>query len=120
MKTFFIITLSIAMVCVFSSNSFSSDKFEDIYDGKVNQMISFYQARLHLADSEYKILSDIGKDASEMINYLQANKGRLVQEMREKKMYTSGKIRRYITNQARVAVMNKAVMKDVGLGYTKP
>lgn len=120
MKTFFIVTLSIAIACVFSSNAFSSDKFEDIYGGKVNQMISFYQARLYLADSEYTILSDIGKDAALMINYLEANKGRLVGEMRGKQMHTSGKIRRYITNHARMYVMNNEVMKDVGLGYTKP
>ena len=76
-------------------------------------MISFYQGRLYLADSEYTILSEVGKDAMKMINCLQGQKKRIVKEMKEKKIdFRSEKMRAYVVHQAR--------FPDIGFGYTAP
>ena len=96
------------------SAAFAVEKHDCIYASKVDQMISFYQGRLYLVDSEYKILSEIGKDAMKMINCLQGQKERLVKEMKEKKIeFKSQKMRAYVVNRARFAEIG-------GFGYTKP
>jgi len=118
MKTFLIITLSIVMGFSISSNAFSSDKYEDIYGSKIDQMISFYQARLHLLDSEFKILSDIGHDAFKMIDYLQGRREQLVEEMKAKRFYKAAKSRSYIVNKARTYVTNTE-KTAMGLKYSK-
>lgn len=88
-------------------------KDDCIYASNIDQMISFYQGRLYLLDSEYTILSDVGKDAIKMINCLQGQKERLVKEMKEKKIdFNSKKMRAYVVNRARFS--------DVGFGYTEP
>ena len=113
MKLFFIINLSIIMGLFSFSTAFATDKSDCIYKSKIDQTISFYQGRLYLIDSEYKILSDIGNDAQKMVNYLQGRKEELVKEMKDKGVeFKSTKMRTYIVNKARIA--------DVGLGYTKP
>lgn len=118
MRTLLIVTLTIVTGIIFSTNAFALNKNEDIYGGKVDQMISFYQARLHLLDSEYKILSDIGEDALKMIDYLQQNRVQLMEEMKEKQFYRVTKIRSYIVNKARVhlASLEKA---DKGLEFSR-
>jgi len=117
MKTFTLITLSIVMGLILSSNAFSSDKFEDMYGSKIDQMITFYQARVYLFDSEYKILSDIGQDALKMIDYLKGRREQLVQEMKAKQFYHSAKIRSYIINKARVYLAD-IEKENAGLKYT--
>lgn len=113
MKLILIINLFVIMGLFSSSNAFATDKSGCIYKSKIDQTISFYQGRLYLIDSEYKILSDIGKDAQKMVNYLQGRKKELVKEMKDKEVdFKSTKMRAYIVNKARIA--------DVGLGYTKP
>ena len=104
MRTLLIITLTIVTGLILSSNAFASNKYDNIYGSKVDQMISFYQARLHLLDSEYKILSDIGEDALMMIDYLQDSREQLIEEMKEKQFYRVKKIKSYIVNKARVHV----------------
>ena len=90
-----------------ASNGFADDKSELIYRSKIDQMILFYQTRLYLLDSEYTILSDIGKDASKMIIYLQTQKDRLVQEMKYRKVdFSPAKMNSYILNKARVGDMS--------------
>ena len=113
MKLFSLITLSIVLAGVFTfSNALAIDKSDCIYGSKIDQIISFYQGRLYLVDSEYTILSDVGKDAMKMINYFQERKERLVKEMKEREVeLRSGKIRAYVINKARIT--------DVGLGYTE-
>ncbi len=107
MKKLFIVTLSIVMGLVSLSTAFASDKSECIYRSKIEQKISFYQARLYLTDSEYKILSDIGKDATKIISYLQKEKDQLVQEMKDRKVELSAaKINRFIINKARIGDMS--------------
>jgi len=102
MKKIIITTLFIVMGLALLSNAYAADKSESIYRSKVNQMINFYQARLYLIDSEYKILADIGKDAEKMINYLLEEKERLVQKMKNNDIELSSiKIKNYISNQAR-------------------
>ncbi len=107
MKKLFIITLFIVIGLVSLSNASAADKSDCIYGSKIDQMISFYQARLYLTDSEYKILSDIGKDAEKMINYLQIEKDQLVQEMKDRKVeFSSAKMNKYIVNKARIGDMS--------------
>ena len=112
MKFFSLITLSIVLGIFTFSNALAIDKSDCVYGSKINQMISFYQGRLYLVDSEYTILSDIAKDAEKMINYLQERKEQLVKEMKEREVeFRSVKIRAYVINKARIT--------GVGLGYTK-
>ncbi len=102
MKKLFIITLSVVIGLVSLSNAFAADKSECIYGSKIDQMISFYQSRLYLTDSEYKILSDIGKDAEKMIRYLQTDKDQLVREMKDMKVeFSSAQMNNYIVKKAR-------------------
>ena len=113
MKLIFIITMFVIMGIFSFSNAFATDKSDCIYKSKIDQTICFYQGRLYLIDSEYKILSDIGNDAQKMVNYLQERKEELVKEMKDKEVdFKSTIIRTYIVNKARIA--------DAGLGYTKP
>jgi len=118
MKTFFIITLTIVTGFILSTNAFASNKYEDSYGAKVDQMISFYQARLYLLDSEYKILSDIGDDALLMIEYLQERRGQLIEEMKEKGFYRAEKIKNYIVYKARTYVASQEKI-NTGLKYSK-
>ena len=113
MKFYALLTTTIFLGVFCLSNAFAEDKAGCIYRSKIDQTISFYQGRLYLLDSEYRILSDIGKDAMKMINYLQGQKEQLVREMKDKEVeFRSNKIRTYIVSKARIS--------DVGLGYTKP
>jgi hypothetical protein len=113
MKNYLLITVFIIMGLVFLPNAFAGDKSKCIYGSKIDQGISFYQARLYLIDSEYKILSDIGKDARKRIDYLYKNKQRLVKEMEKKEIgYKTASIIGYVNKNVR----NGAV----GLGYTTP
>ncbi len=52
-----------------------------IYGSAIDQKIAFYQSRLYLLDSEYTILSEIGRDASAKITYLTQNRGKIITEM---------------------------------------
>ncbi|MCP3873339.1 MAG: hypothetical protein GY699_09330 [Desulfobacteraceae bacterium] len=112
MKLLTSITTIMVLVLFSLSNAIAADKSDCIYGSKVDQAICFYQARLYLIDSEYKILSDIGKDAAKMVNYLQKEKQQLVKDMKDRNIdFKTDKIRAYVINQARLA--------DVGFGYTK-
>ena len=103
MKKLFVITLSIVIGMISMSNAFAADKSESIYRSKINQMINFYQTRLYLEDSEYKVLSDIAEDAKKRINYLEKKKEQLVQEMKAEGVELSSvKIKNYISNKARI------------------
>lgn len=103
MKKLVIITLSVVIGLVSLSNAVAADKSECIYGGRIDQLISFYQSRLYLTDSEYTILSDIGKDAEKMITYLQTQKDQLVREMKHLKIeFSSAKMNNYIVNKARI------------------
>ena len=55
-----------------------------ICQNEIDQLITFYQARLFLMDSEFKILSDIAKDAKKMITFFEDRKEELVMEMKLK------------------------------------
>ena len=113
MKNSLIIIAAIIFGLVFLPNVFAANKSECIYGSKIDQAISFYQARLYLIDSEYKILSDIGKDARKRINYLYKNKQQLVREMKDKKIgFKIAKINNYVNKKLRSSA--------IGLGYTKP
>lgn len=51
------------------------------YGSAIDQKVAFYQKRIYLADSEYKILADIGKDAVNRIAYLKSNRQQIVSNM---------------------------------------
>ena len=113
MKKLFVILVAVVLVLVCLQNVYAGDKSECIYGSKIDQTISFYQARLYLIDSEWEILSDIGKDARKRIDYLYKNKQQLVREMKDKKIgFRIAKMNSYVNGKLR----NGAV----GLGYTIP
>ncbi|MCF6249057.1 MAG: hypothetical protein L3J69_17115 [Desulfobacula sp.] len=52
-----------------------------IYGATIDSKVAFYQKRLYLIDSEYKILANIGKDAVKRIAYLKSNRQQLISNM---------------------------------------
>lgn len=91
--------------------AFASDKSNCIYESKINEVISFYQGRLYLSDSEYKILSDIGKDAAKIVDFLQAEKSQLINEMKVKGVP-------FKTAEMKAFAVRKARISHMGLAYT--
>ena len=55
-----------------------------IYGATIDSKIAFYQKRLYLVDSEFTILSDIGKDAVKRIAYLKSHRQSLINNMAAK------------------------------------
>ena len=47
----------------------------------IDSKVAFYQGRLYLDDSEFKILADIGYDAKRKISFLKAYRQHLIDEM---------------------------------------
>ena len=76
---------------------------------EIDQIITFYQARLYLKDSEFKILSDIAKDAEKMITFLEDRKEQLVMEMKLKNIDLR-------TSKIKGFVLNKARYSEIGFG----
>ena len=105
----------ILLVCLgffVASNAMANDKSDYIYGSKIDQMISFYEGRLYLMDSEYKILSDIAKSAEKKISYLKNNRAQLISEMKAKDVnLNSFRIRTFVLGKVRLA--------NLGLGYTQ-
>ncbi len=113
MKTFFFITLFLIFGILSIPHAQDLVNSEGIYKNQIDQMISFYQARLYLKDSEFKILSDIARDAQRIILFLEDEKEELIMEMRFKKIdFRRAKMRGFILNKARHS--------RVGFGYTQP
>lgn len=54
---------------------------EIVYGATVDGKIAFYQKRIYLTDSEFKILADIGTDAVQKIRYLKANRQEIINNM---------------------------------------
>lgn len=54
---------------------------EIVYGASIDGKIAFYQKRLYLVDSEYKVLADIGRDAVKRIRYLKSNRQDIVAKM---------------------------------------
>ena len=54
---------------------------ELIFGGTIDTKVAFYQKRIYLADSEFKILADIGKDAIKKIGFLKTNRQKLINHM---------------------------------------
>lgn len=83
-QTLFLTVLTVLTLMVSVANSDTSSEMHKktaIYGSAIDQKIAFYQARLYLLDSEYTILSEIGRDASVKTAYLTQNRGRLIKEM---------------------------------------
>ena len=54
---------------------------EFIFGGTIDTKVAFYQKRIYLADSEFKILADIAKDAIKRIGFLKTNRKKLINHM---------------------------------------
>lgn len=64
------------------ANNDTIDRMQDtVYGAQIDSKIAFYQKRLYLVDSEYKLLADIGKDAAKRIVFLKTNRQNLVEKM---------------------------------------
>ncbi len=89
MKKWFILAAVVMMVAatsyVWAAEDLSrpnSIKMQNIiYGGTIDSKASFYQKRIYLVDSEFKILSDIGKDAVKKIAFLKAYRQKLIGNM---------------------------------------
>jgi ABC-type uncharacterized transport system YnjBCD substrate-binding protein len=66
---------------VFADDAAENRKRESIYGSAIDRQIVFYQSRLYLMDSEYAILSEIGRNAETRISYLTAKRENMIQEM---------------------------------------
>lgn len=52
-----------------------------IYTSKIDAKLAFYQSKIYLIDSEYKILAEIGQEAVKKIAFLKANRMQLLNDM---------------------------------------
>lgn len=92
MKKLFIIAALAWMVaatsCVWAAEDLSrsnSIRMQNIiYGATIDSKASFYQKRIYLVDSEFKILSDIGNDAVKKISFLKAYRQKLIGNMAAK------------------------------------
>lgn len=111
-KCVIILCMLIISGAFFLPCAFAGEKADCIYKSKIDQTIAVYQGRLYLIDSEYTILSDIGKEAKDKINYLTRNKQQIIQEMKNTNVgFTSEKINGFICQKLRNS-------RIIGLGYT--
>lgn len=111
MKSLFKITMIMALLCLGFTNAYASDQSLHKYESEIDNMISFYEGRLYLSDSEYRILSDIAEDAGRMVQYLKLRREKLVTEMAARDVgRQSKKIRAFVSFKARYG--------DFGLAYT--
>jgi len=89
MKKIFIFIFMALMVVTASSvwaaqkvSAQGSAKMQNIiYGATIDSKACFYQKRIYLVDSEFKILSDIGKDAVKKIAFLTAYRQKLIDNM---------------------------------------
>jgi len=89
MKKWFLLTLMAWLVaatsCVWASESLSTSdsvKMQNIiYGATIDSKAAFYQKRIYLVDSEFKILADIGRDAVKKIGFLKAYRQNLINNM---------------------------------------
>ncbi|WP_457552233.1 hypothetical protein [Desulfobacula sp.] len=89
MKKLFVLTimawLAVSISSVWAAQGLSSPgsaKMQNvIYGATIDGKASFYQKRIYLVDSEFKILSDIGKDAVKKIAFLKAYRQKLIDNM---------------------------------------
>jgi len=81
MKYVVIILAVFLAVAFFSSPVYASNEEEIIYGSKIDAKIEFYKKQVHLVDSDYEILSEIGYSAIKKIVYLRENRYMLIDEM---------------------------------------
>ena len=89
MKKWFILAAVALMVaatsCVWAAEDASrsnSVKMQNIiYGATIDSKAAFYQKRIYLVDSEFTILSDIGKDVVKKIAFLNAYRQKLIDNM---------------------------------------
>lgn len=107
MKTLTTIILTIVTGFILSTTVSASSVHTDLHGAKIDQLVSFYQGRLYLLDSNYEILSGIGENALNMINFLQDKREQLIEGMKSKQVYRAAKIKGYIMNHARKYLSDK-------------
>lgn len=52
-----------------------------VFGGAIDSKVAFYQKRIYLADSDFKILADIGKDAIKTTRFLKSNRQKMIHNM---------------------------------------
>lgn len=78
----------------------------DILEKKIDQLLTFYRARLHLKDSQFKILTDIAKDAEAMVSFLEIRKGTLIRDLKHRNIHLEpDRINGFVLYQARYSEM---------------
>lgn len=113
MKIHVLLTISLTIVFLFFSGAIANERPTKIYENEVDKLISFYQGRLYLSDSEFTILSEIGNDAKRRIDFLQSKKQFLISEMQVKNIKLApAKIKAF--------VCKKMMVQNVGFAYTAP
>lgn len=85
MKNILIITILALVIsagtCAWAQSAGTNLMKENIYGGTIDSKAAFYQKRIYLADSEYTILRDIGRDAIEKVSFLKAYRRQLIEDM---------------------------------------
>ena len=79
---------------------------DDILEKKIDQLLTFYRARLHLKDSKFKILTDIAEDAEAMVSFLEIRKGTLIRDLKRRNIHLEpDRINGFVLYQARYSEM---------------
>ena len=88
MKKWLLLTLlawvAAATSCVWAADLSTSNsvKMQNIiYGATIDSKAVFYQKRIYLVDSEFKILADIGRDAVKKIGFLKTHRQNLIHNM---------------------------------------
>lgn len=65
-----------------TSNRMTNEKMQEtVYGATIDSKVAFYQKRLYLVDSEFKILAEIGQDAARRVAFLKNNRQALINTM---------------------------------------
>lgn len=111
MKKGLIIFYCAIIAFAFFSSAYADNNTKTSYGSEISKLITCYENRLFLIHSEYKILSDIGRDAQVRIDYLKSQKEFLVLEMKAHKVeLIPGKIKSFAVQRVHRA--------GIGLAYS--
>lgn len=114
MKTSVLFAMSIIIFFTALSGATADENSTQFYSDEIDKMILSYQGRLHLVDSNFKILSNIGKEAQKKIAFLQSRKQSLIAEMKAGNIEpVPSKIKSFISRK-----LTKT--SETGLAYIAP
>ncbi len=79
-----LLTIAVIIMVATFGTSFaqtSTDLQESAYGTTIDNKIAFYQKRIHLVESDYEILSDLGRDAVQKVSFLKSYRKQLITNM---------------------------------------